>query len=663
MSKPAPPKLNLQIRSASFKDTNHAGTVTQNKTSMQLIKDRWKSEDSTGTSKNLNDGQNNKTEKLKNENLANSVQNPGRIEKKTVSVESTTITGKHSLPNKLSGVKQESNEVKPLNKSKVNGDIENPSNLNFVASKDKVWTKKDDKEDRSKVLGTKIETTVNAKQEVEMKTESKKSSTVSVGKISVDSKADAGKLSVTSNDSSRRTSCSSVNEIIQINVDQNKTKLVVNNETQSESSLVITNASQKDEENVEQVNIVPCDNTTANSDLKKTVNSLNKSSSVLSEIKLIQNGWQNNKAKAISKDSELKSETDNNEKNKGNEDPETIIEELESYLRKRFGPIVDEAYTQVGETQTVNEDKSVVELEPATCLSFSSEKDSDKISEASTPISPTKDKRAETFIPHPIFFKTSIKKDPGSKLHDALVTELSSVLKKRDDPKGTSTDGKDDANNSDQDKFKIPKKRISAKGNKVLGNKALLATLEDHLTRTLHKNKIFQRQSLKVLGLDTIELSQEDKTGESKQDLSVTNISNGSIPIAPPPPSIPHYGAVPLHISPKVNKNVDKVSEKSVECNSKVIEKSDQKHSDNKVVSKEPREILNPVIDTDKNQSELNKSDELLIYTYEHPSGRTEGVVCSVETKENEDNSGKSRKYITCVNIVAENSGNYNSYN
>ena len=105
----------------------------------------------------------------------------------------------------------------------------------------------------------------------------------------------------------------------------------------------------------------------------------------------------------------------------------------------------------------------------------------------------------------PIFFKTSIKKDPGSKLHDQLVKELGSVLKKRvieKDPDAKVEEGKKDVHLvADSEE----RRQISADKpvGKILQNKVLLANLENHLKRSLHKINIKQRSSLHDADLDS----------------------------------------------------------------------------------------------------------------------------------------------------------------
>jgi hypothetical protein len=43
------------------------------------------------------------------------------------------------------------------------------------------------------------------------------------------------------------------------------------------------------------------------------------------------------------------------------------------------------------------------------------------------------------------------------------------------------------------------------------------------------------------------------------------------------------------------------------------------------------------------------------VYAFENKSGNTEGVVCSVEKRVSmKDSRGRPRKYLTCINIVAE---------
>ncbi|KAK3094337.1 hypothetical protein FSP39_000435 [Pinctada imbricata] len=123
---------------------------------------------------------------------------------------------------------------------------------------------------------------------------------------------------------------------------------------------------------------------------------------------------------------------------------------------------------------------------------------------SSPPVSPGSH---NAILDKPIFFKTSIKKDPGSKLHDQLVKELGSVLKKRAverDPEAAKVEEKKNARrNEDVEE----RKQISADKpvGKILQNKVLLANLENHLKRSLHKINIKQRSSLEEARLSRSE--------------------------------------------------------------------------------------------------------------------------------------------------------------
>ena len=695
MSKSSPRKLNLQIRSASFKENGHAGTGTQNKTSvsMQLLKSQWKSQTSNVDSSPKLNTTLSSNPKKSGSDIVDSKSDLGFTDSangKKNDTDQVLVLGKTSLEKRLSGNKNSNVDSQFM----IDGIVRNEV-ANSEKSKD---NKTRTKGSEMKALQADERLVTSTKSDSEMKAETRNTSVVLAGRHSVGLTTDSVIQSAKPAESGKNmnnSATSNIHEESMKEIGVNDTKADKENVSRIESRPVINNISPKADENLEQTRIALCDYTTDSSISKGSNEKVGQLSTVLSELTSHQNNVENNQEVKLGVNLTPDSKTETEEKlsrnssasrislpdkRKLSDDPETVIEELQEYLRQRFGSVVSETYSQVGQIETECENKSVGEPDPVVCLNFTSEADSDRTSEKSevtTPTSATVDKKSETFIPHPIFFKTSIKKDPGSKLHDALVNELSSVLRKRDDTNDTGT-AKESVNKeeteSGSDKSKFPRRRISAKGNKVLGNKALLATLEDHLTRTLHKNKIFQRQSLKVLGLETIEIKQETKSGEPNQEINVSKEPQGNIPIAPP---LPHYGAVPLHISPKHVENTKKFTDKSVEVHKEVLEKSEQKVTVDKDISKvlEKSEqkvtvdkdtskgsVVNKEIQTKTTKekgSELNKDDQLLIYTYEHPSGRTEGVVCSVETSENPDNLGKASKYITCVNIVAEKSGIY----
>lgn len=697
MSKRTPPKLNLQIRSASFKENGHAGTAIQNKSStkMQLLKTQWQS-DNKNTTESVEANVKTSVNDLTSDKFSN---NSEGAERKTACLAEVAIQNHVNHRHKESpAVKSETVGNKLLNSNfSVSDTLHSTSNSH--KNEDKIVAI----ESIHGSSANKTEVNADANKELRMKTDVANAISVAGPRVSGSSLPNSVTNSLRPDEEKPTNSLSG--EITQESAEAKKMNMsTVGTESWRKSSQITYNASQNRKENNENIldnNKVPYDNSTTSSlkqpspNLSKTClikNDSYKIKDVVESQTLVETeskGYIPVNKSHTKLDGGIGNISRNNsstklklpEKRKLNDDPETLIEELQEYLRERFGSVVNETYTQVGEPEAQNNYQSNHETGGATCLNFSSETDSNKTSQTSTPVStPTNtslDRRSEAFIPHPIFFKTSVKKDPGSKLHDALVNELNSVLKKRDDPNSSSKET--DKNESpENDKSKFPRRRISAKGNKVLGNKALIAHLEDHLSRTLHKNKIFQRQSLKVLGLDTIEIKQENKTVEQNLQSPVANDSGGVIPPAPVPPPIPHYGAVPLHIIPKDKGS--KVNDKSVENHTESIEKKELKLDDNKTVSKS--DVIaggNKIVsksngnsgdkenvcknsysaneETGEKLCPIAKDDELIIYTYEHPSGRTEGVVCSVETEENPDSSGKHRKYITCVNIVAEKSG------
>ena len=696
-------KLNLQIRSASFKENGHVGTYTQNNSSMsiQLLKSRWKSESDGHSSPNHNVKLGNETGKADGETKA-TVSNIG-VGKDDV--DQIPIQSEKLLGNKPNANNNDSRSLNDYKKCRTN-------TVNENGAKSAGTHIRNDRSDSNekKAVKTEEKHVTDTKSALEMKTGNKMNTAILAGhssdKMSVISVKQSSRTTVVSENVNASISVAkniSVESITEENVDVDKTdKEMSMNLMQPIPVINDTSLSVK----VEGVSIAPCDLThspgsegtmgeliQASPSLQESVNNKPSSNITIGDIRLGLDRLSGSKAgssEKLSLNGSARIKLPEKRKFSG-DDPETVIDELQAYLREKFGEVVDETYTQVGQVETETEDKLNVETEAATCLSFTSEADSDKTSVKSgvtTPTSPSASsvKKSETVIPHPIFFKTSIKKDPGSKLHDALVNELSSVLRKRDDPSTTSKDGDKETIKSGVGKSDISKKRISAKGNKVLGNKALLAHLEDHLSRTLHKNKIFQRQSLRVLGLETIEVNQNNKSDSSGQEFSAPKeFKEGFIPIAPPPP---HLGAVPLNIIPKVTEKTPATTEnitttvtthvdKSVEVHKETLAKSDlktnveQKNLNGSVVKRSVKSTVSDIQangsfkrkksdiqETKANNLELSKDDELLIYTYEHPSGRTEGVVCSVETEETLGDSGNTRKYITCVNIVAEKTGN-----
>lgn len=95
-------------------------------------------------------------------------------------------------------------------------------------------------------------------------------------------------------------------------------------------------------------------------------------------------------------------------------------------------------------------------------------------------------------IPKPIFFKTSIKKDPGSKLQDELVKELETVLMSRD-----GANIKEIKNNQNKTSYKPVKKPQSVR---KMFDSNVLANLENHfLNRTMQKKIEKERPSVKEM--------------------------------------------------------------------------------------------------------------------------------------------------------------------
>ena len=744
MSKATALKLNLQIRSASFKESSHAGAGIENKTpssKMQLPKVQWKSEDNNAalpktdgkviakkSSENIVTGAKTDrtvTGKKSSEYNVTGTKGVHNADEAKIETQSNAVTA--ALGNDLKSISKKTPGIKYVPKV-VSGSASKPASQKGSAGSSSLETKdKNVANERAVNLTVEEEKLfADANSKVKMKTESQNNATASVFKtnsspvciansrrIDDEKKMNSGSLSIKIPQKSRKDKDMYVTTIKSENQSSSSLKVEIPSQSEKNSKEIVSdfvnvpysnsptnmiepspdvsdmnkadsdtdNKEVKVSNNITKTNLETAVSVIGNNDntqFTEVKESISRSSSTNKLLEVKESISRNSSANKLLEVKGNLSKSSSNTKlklpdnRKASDDPETVIAELEAYLREKFGSVVDETYTQVGETDTVSDTRSSsFDPEGATCLSFPSETDSDKLSQISSPVStPTStraDRRSEAFIPHPIFFKTSIKKDPGSKLHDALVSELSSVLKKKDDPNGDSKEtNKNESTKSDSDKSKFPRRRISAKGNKVFGNKALIQHLEDHLTRTLHKNKIFQRQSLKVLGLDTIEIKQENKTEEQNGGSVPANVIKGVIPPAPVPPPVPHYGAVPLHIFPKTtekdNKNGDRFLDSKIEASeAKSDTKIDVKHNSVSVGDKES--ILNEISavdneETGESRSAVTKDDELLIYTYEHPSGRTEGIVCSVKTDENQNSTGTRRKYVTCVNIVAEKPGN-----
>jgi hypothetical protein len=327
-------------------------------------------------------------------------------------------------------------------------------------------------------------------------------------------------------------------------------------------------------------------------------------------------------------------------------EPADMIGELQKYLLKKFGPVVTsniQENAEVEKFESHDPDKTV-KLEKDT---NSERKDGETISAAAVPNTTKGPISPHSFIPHPIFFKTSIKKDPGSKLHDQLLKELGSVLKKKDkngeDGKTADKENENDDSNTEskKDDVKFPKRRVSAKGNKILGNKALLANLENQLQRTLNRNKIFQRQKLKVVDLETIEVADDDVPKSPVSDVE-KNIESST-----------KSGAKLILDSEKRHLDEDHIPSAIKELDMTLKEHSDDSSQS---PSRNRSHVMSESHVSSKRDSGIDSDDqELFVYAYENESGKTEGVVCKVGRRESaRDSLGRPRKYITCINIVAE---------
>lgn len=323
--------------------------------------------------------------------------------------------------------------------------------------------------------------------------------------------------------------------------------------------------------------------------------------------------------------------------------PTNMIDELQNYLRKRFGSVGTSNIQETNETSKFDNDSPKVSSDKSIDLKSNQNVDTstsvDQTVTNKTPLSPN------AFLPHPIFFKTSIKKDPGSKLHDQLLKELGSVLRKKDGNEDASRPNvKENHDNDDnvKDGFKFPKRRISTKGNKILGNKALLASLENQLQRTLHKNKIFQRQKLKVIDLEAIELTDNEKDSLLPSEQCVHSSETSSAKLI--------LDSEQLHREEEdqvmsVINELDMSIQEHSEGPSQTVNRWNASHMTSHVTKAQDYGINEP------------GNQELFVYTYENASGRNEGVVCSVESRQSTtDSRGRPRKFLTCINIMAEKS-------
>ena len=165
---------------------------------------------------------------------------------------------------------------------------------------------------------------------------------------------------------------------------------------------------------------------------------------------------------------------------------DSVLGELQSVLKGKFTES-DSSSDSSSESEEIayfpkSSNEHQYEQDTSLC---SNKTDEEKIVENSSgsPVSPS------SFIERPIFFKSSIKKDPGSKLHDQLVKELGTVLKKRNNP--NDLDPVKEEEKPVKDVSKGNNRRPGPlKANSVFANKALLAHLENHLKKSVHKTTV-----------------------------------------------------------------------------------------------------------------------------------------------------------------------------
>ncbi|KAL3847647.1 hypothetical protein ACJMK2_018549 [Sinanodonta woodiana] len=283
--------------------------------------------------------------------------------------------------------------------------------------------------------------------------------------------------------------------------------------------------------------------------------------------------------------------------------PRNMMDELKEILLERFGPI--------------NQKPELVERLPAELsvqATVSIASSGDSIIKPTDPLILSKENVTERNVMiRPIIFKTSVKKDKGSKLHDALVTELTSVLQKR------NAGGVLNTGENNKDKYKISGKKkaylkrgASAKGdNNVFANKGLLASLENHLLHTLHKHSIFQKQRLQVNGIQTFELPSKTEDSQNKASVSVDK------------------------------DRFDGQSIKALEYTKEGVGLCQTVQSDTTASSH------NRDVDSDTSQKD---DQQLIVYAYKQLNGLTEGVVCSIRVKPC-IRSGLPKKYVTCIKV------------
>lgn len=174
----------------------------------------------------------------------------------------------------------------------------------------------------------------------------------------------------------------------------------------------------------------------------------------------------------------------------------TLLDELKGVLKEKYIDFESdgESYSEnTAENEALKELDGVVDSSEKTEIQNEKEETLKRISAIGVAIVP---------ISQPIIFKTSIKRDPGSKLQDELVKELNSVLSNRDGVKESKN----------ANKIASYTKNPVQKPNSVrkLFDSNMFANLENHfLNRTLQRKPEKDRPSLKENSFEISKLSEE----------------------------------------------------------------------------------------------------------------------------------------------------------
>lgn len=265
-----------------------------------------------------------------------------------------------------------------------------------------------------------------------------------------------------------------------------------------------------------------------------------------------------------------------------------------------------------------------------------------------SPVSPT-----SSLLSQPIIFKTSIKKDKGSKLQDQLVRELSTVLKKRSNVDRTTSVSTSD------------KKETPRKIGKILDkNKALVANLEKHFNRTLQARADKQRQSVHKLnnGSDYADLPSPIHLKHVTLNHDVKVIP-GEIP---PAPDIEFLNARLNLKTPRLNQNVsvydaqpskDEIGKMAaslkhvkVENIQTNIEREVQRVANIEKITKRVTNIEKEAIEKPTNADVLNSNKDKNVTIYSHR--QDDGFLYSVYVESSVQQTADTSKHVSVINIT-----------